>query len=142
MERYMPDEITKVLKDAKTIAIVGLSKNPENDSYNIGLYLQRAGYRIIPINPTADKILGEQSYPDLRSVPHRIDIVDVFRRPEHVPPVIDEALSLGIPVIWLQAGITVDDSLADKVNNTGALLVQNQCISVAHRFSIARHGGI
>jgi uncharacterized protein len=142
MGRYMPDKIIKVLKDAKTIAIVGLSKNPENDSYNIALYLQRAGYRIIPVNPTADEILGEQCYPDLKSIPHRIDIVDVFRRPEHVPPVIDEVLSLGIPVIWLQAGITVEDSLADKVKNAGVLLVQDQCISVAHRFYVAQGGGM
>jgi uncharacterized protein len=136
------NDIKSILRRSKTIAIVGLSDNPERDSYGIARVLQKSGYRIIPVNPLIRESLGEKSYPDLKSIPFGIDIVNVFRRSAHVPPIIDEALSLGVPAIWLQSGITVDDAIAEKVEKAGVMLVQDRCISVAHRFSIARGGEV
>src|SRR5215216_6246680 len=99
----------KTLKDillsAKTIASVGLSGNQDKESYWVGAYLKEQGYHIIPVNPTAAEILGEKSYPDLESVPEKIDVVQVFRKPEDVPPVVDGAIKAGAKVVWMQEGI-------------------------------------
>ncbi len=126
-------DLESILTTSKTIAIVGLSDNPERDSYNIARLLQKNGYRIIPVNPTIEESLGEKSYPDLTSIPVDIDIINVFRKPEEVPAVIDEVLRTNAGTIWLQTGITVDGTVAKKVEESGKTLVQDTCIGVAVR---------
>ena len=100
------------LRNSKTIAVVGLSVNPDRDSHRVSKYMQSQGYRIIPVNPMIEEVLGEKSYPDLKSVPETIDMVDVFRRSELVPPVVDEAIEVGVKYIWLQDGVINEESKA------------------------------
>lgn len=127
------NDIKVLLEKSKTIAVVGLSDKPERDSYGIAGVLQQSGYSIIPVNPNVDEVLGEKSYPDLESIPSDFDIVNVFRKPGDVPPVIDQALQTKAHTIWLQTGITVDDEIARKVEQAGKRLVQDACIGVAVR---------
>ncbi|MDP6403116.1 MAG: CoA-binding protein [SAR202 cluster bacterium] len=100
------DTIEEQLTNSRTIAVVGLSPDPDRPSHYVAEYLQRHGYRIIPVNPLIDEVLGEKSFPDLRSVPVSIDMVDIFRRSEHVPPLVDEAIEIGVRHIWMQDGVT------------------------------------
>lgn len=127
------DQMLKdILLSAKTIASVGLSSNPEKESYWIVKYLKDQGYRIIPVNPTADEILGEKAYPDLESVPEKIDVVQVFRKPEDVPPVVDSAIQAGAKVVWMQEGI-VHEEAAQKARQAGLQVVMDACMRVTHR---------
>lgn len=127
------DQMMKdILVSAKTIASVGLSSNPHKESYGIVSYLKDQGYRIIPVNPTADEILGEKSYPDLESVPEPIDVVQVFRKPEDVPPVVDSAIRAGAKVVWMQEGI-VNEEAAQKARDAGLQVVMDACMRVTHR---------
>jgi predicted CoA-binding protein len=127
------DKVMKeILLSAKTVASVGLSSNPEKESYGVASYLKDQGYRIIPVNPTADEILGEKAYPDLSSVPGKIDVVQVFRRSEDVPPVADEAIRVGARVVWMQEGI-VNEEAAQKARAAGLQVVMNACMRAAHR---------
>ena len=127
------DQMLKdILLSTKTIASVGLSSNTEKESYWIVLYLKEQGYRIIPVNPTADEILGEKSYPDLESVPEKIDVVQVFRKPEDVPPVVDSAIKAGAKVVWMQEGI-VNEEAAQKAREAGLQVVMDACMRVTHR---------
>ncbi len=127
------DEVMKeILLSAKTIASVGLSSNQEKESYWIVSYLKDQGYRIIPVNPTADEILGEKAYPDLSSVPGKIDVVQVFRRSEDVPPVVEEAIKVGARVVWMQEGI-VNEEAAQKARAAGLQVVMNACMRATHR---------
>jgi uncharacterized protein len=121
-----------ILLSAKTIASVGLSSNQEKESYWIVSYLKEQGYRIIPINPTADEILGEKAYPDLESVPETIDVVQVFRRSEDVPPVVDSAIKAGAKVVWMQEGI-VNEEAAQKARQAGLQVVMDACMRMTHR---------
>lgn len=121
-----------ILLSAKTIASVGLSSNSQKESYWIVSYLKDQGYRVIPVNPTADEILGEKSYPDLESVPEKIDVVQVFRKPEDVPPVVDSAIKVGAKVIWMQEGI-VHEEAAQKARQAGLQVVMDACMRVTHR---------
>jgi predicted CoA-binding protein len=121
-----------ILLSAKTIASVGLSSNTQKESYWIVSYLKDQGYRIIPINPTADEILGEKAYPDLESVPEKIDVVQVFRRSEDVPPVVDSAIKVGAKVVWMQEGI-VNEEAAQKARDAGLQVVMDACMRVTHR---------
>jgi predicted CoA-binding protein len=127
------DEMLKeILLSTKTIASVGLSSNPTKTSYGVDLYLQRHGYRIIPVNPTADEILGEKSYPDLTSIPEAIDVVQIFRRPEDVPPVVAEAIQVGAKVIWMQEGI-VNEAAAKMAREAGLKVVMDACMRATHQ---------
>ena len=127
------DQMMKdILLSAKTIASVGLSSNQEKESYWIVSYLKDQGYRIIPVNPTADEILGEKAYPDLESVPEKIDVVQVFRKPEDVPPVADSAIKVGAKVIWMQEGI-VNEEAAQKAREAGLQVVMDACMRFTHR---------
>jgi len=127
------DQMMKdILLSAKTIASVGLSSNPGKESYGIVQYLQSQGYRVIPVNPTADEILGEKAYPDLESVPEQIDVVQVFRRPEDVPPVVDSAIKAGAKAVWMQEGI-VHEEAAQKARDAGIQVVMDACMRVTHR---------
>ncbi|MGZ9224351.1 MAG: CoA-binding protein [Anaerolineales bacterium] len=127
------DQMLKdILLSAKTVASVGLSSNRARESYGIVEYLKGQGYRIIPVNPTATEILGEKAYPDLESVPEKIDVVQVFRKPEDVPPVVDSAIKVGAKVVWMQEGI-VNEEAAEKARAAGLQVVMDACMRVAHR---------
>jgi len=126
------DAIKKLLQESKTIAIVGLSPKPDRASNDVAGYLKKNGYRIIPVNPGHDEILGEKSYASLSEIPEKIDIVDIFRRPEHVGPIIDEALKTDAPIVWLQLGIRNDEE-AQKVVDAGRIVIQDKCIKQEHQ---------
>jgi predicted CoA-binding protein len=123
--------IKEILGSSKVIAVVGLSSNPEKDSYRVAAYLQRHGYKIIPVNPGVETVLGEKSYPDLSSIPEKIDVVDVFRRPEHVPEVAREAIAVGAKVLWLQLGVANDEA-AEEARKAGLTVVQDKCVMQEH----------
>ncbi|MBI3967225.1 MAG: CoA-binding protein [Chloroflexi bacterium] len=124
-------ERLEILKKYHTIAMVGLSPNPYRPSYFAAIYLQRAGYRIIPVNPAAAEILGERSYPDVLSIPEPVDVVDVFRRVEEVPAIADQAIAKGAKVLWLQFGI-VHEEAAAKARAAGLQVVMDRCMKVEH----------
>jgi uncharacterized protein len=124
--------LKEILQSTKTIASVGLSSNPNKESYRIASYLKAQGYRVIPVNPTASEIMGETSYPDLPSVPEKIDLVQIFRKPEDVPPVVDDAIKVGANVVWMQEGI-VHEAAAEKARQAGLQVVMDTCMRVAHR---------
>jgi predicted CoA-binding protein len=111
--------------------MVGASSNPEKASYGIMQKLQKAGYRVIPVNPRETEILGERSYPSLIDVPERIDIVDVFRRPEDAPSIADDAVTIGAKALWLQEGIVSEDAAA-RAQAGGLIVVMDQCIGATH----------
>lgn len=114
--------IEEQLSNSRTIAVVGLSPSPHRDSHRVAKYLQEQGYRIIPVNPVTDLVLGEKSYPDLKSVPGPIDMVDIFRRSEYVAPIVDEAIEVGAKYIWMQDG-AIDRKAAQKAMDAGLLVV-------------------
>ncbi len=125
------EEIAELLKSAKTIAVVGLSDDPMRASYDVSEYMQSQGYRIIPVNPEIRESLGEKAYPTLSEVPEKIDIVNVFRRPEFVPEVVDEAIRVGAPAIWMQEGV-VHEAAAEKARQAGTFVVMDRCILKEH----------
>ena len=118
------DLVEEQLRNSRTIAVVGLSDNPQRDSHRVSKYLQSQGYRIIPVNPMIDEALGEKSYPDLKSVPESIDMVDIFRRSELVPPVVDQAIEVGAKYIWMQDGV-VNEEAAAKAEAVGIPVVMD-----------------
>ena len=127
------DQMMKdILLSTRTIASVGLSSNPAKESYGIVQYLKSQGYRVIPVNPTADQILGEKSYPDLESIPEKIDVVQVFRKPEDVPPVVESAIKVGAKTVWMQEGI-VNEEAAQKAREAGLQVVMDACMRATHR---------
>jgi len=123
------DEIKQLLEHAHTIAVVGLSDNPERTSYMVSAAMQAKGYRIIPVNPNAETILGEKSYPSLKDIPDAVDIVNVFRRSEHTPPVASEAVAIGAKVLWLQLGIHNDEAV-EIAQQGGLKVLTDRCIKV------------
>jgi len=128
------DPIHSLLASARTIAVIGCSADPERDSHRVAAYLQRAGYRVIPVNPGFDELLGERCYRDLAAIPGEveIDIVDVFRRSEHVPPVADQAIARGARALWLQLGITHPEA-ERRAAEAGLQVVSNRCLKVEHQ---------
>jgi predicted CoA-binding protein len=118
------DLVEEQLRNSKTIAVVGLSDNPERASFGVARYLQAQGYRIIPVNPMISEVLGEKSYPDLKSVPEAIDMVDIFRRSELVPPVVDEAIEVGAKYVWMQDGV-IHPEAAAKAEAAGIPVVMD-----------------
>jgi len=124
--------ITDLLKHARNIAVVGLSSSPLRPSHGVAAYMQIQGYRIIPVNPTIEEALGEKSYPSLLDVPEKIDIVNVFRRPEYVEEVVDQAIQLKIPAIWMQEEV-INEKAAEKARKAGILVIMDQCILKEHR---------
>src|SRR5271154_5482979 len=128
------DELRDVLTRARTVAIVGLSDKPERDSNETARYLQAQGYRVIPVNPIAPEILGERSYPSLTAVPSdvRIDIVDLFRRSDQVPPIVDEAIARHVPVVWMALGVETAPAAA-QARKAGLTVYENLCIMAQHR---------
>lgn len=130
------DEIGDVLKRAKTIAVVGLSSSPLRPSYGVAAYLQQHGYRVIPVNPTIKGALGEKAYATLLDVPEKIDIVDIFRRSEFVAEVVERAIELKVPAIWMQEDV-VHEQAAEKARRAGIFVVMDRCILKEHRARFA-----
>jgi predicted CoA-binding protein len=124
-------QLTQLLSDATTIAMVGASSNPEKESHGIMRKLQSVGYRVIPVNPRETEILGERAYPSLIDVPERVDIVDVFRRAEDTPSIADDAVTIGAKALWLQTGIVNEDA-AVRAEKGGLLVVMDACIGATH----------
>ncbi len=126
------DQIGELLKQSKTIAVVGLSDSPLRPSYGVSAYMQNHGYRIIPVNPTIKGALGEKAVSSLAEIEDKIDIVDVFRRSEFVPEVVDEAIRLKVSAIWLQEGV-IHEEAAEKARKAGIFVVMDRCILKEHR---------
>jgi len=126
------DPITKILGESKTIAVVGLSSSAMRPSHGVAEYMQGAGYRIIPVNPNEREVLGEKSYARLEDIPEKVDIVDVFRRAEEVPAVVESAIRMGAKVVWMQQGIENEEA-AEKARAAGLVAIEDACIGVEHR---------
>jgi predicted CoA-binding protein len=126
------DPILEILKCCKTIAVVGLSSNPARASYEVTAYMQSAGYRIIPVNPNETEVLGEKSFARLEDVPGKVEVVNVFRRAEDVPPVVESAIRVGARVVWMQLGIENAEA-AERARAAGLIVVENACVWVEHR---------
>jgi predicted CoA-binding protein len=126
------DPIYELLSRAKTIAVVGLSDSPMRASHGVSAYMQSQGYKIIPVNPQIEEALGEKSYATLLDVPEKIDLVDVFRRPEFVDKIVDQAIQLKIPAIWLQEDV-INERAAEKARQNGIFVVMDRCILKDHR---------
>ena len=126
------ERITRLLQTAKTIAVVGLTDSPLRPSYGVSSYMQSQGYRIIPVNPNVSESLGERAYSTLLEVPDKIDIVNIFRRPEAVPEVVDQAIELRVPAIWMQEGV-IHEAAAEKARQAGIFVVMDKCILKEHR---------
>jgi len=126
------DPIADLLHQSRTIAVVGLSNNPLRPSHGVSAYMQSHGYRIIPVNPRIRGSLGEKAYPSLLDVPEKIDIVNIFRRPEFVEEAVDQAIQLQVPAIWMQEGI-IHERAAEKARKEGILVVMDRCILQEHR---------
>jgi predicted CoA-binding protein len=124
-----------LLREARTIAVVGLSADPARDSNSVARYLQRVGYRVIPVNPHLQEVLGERAYPSLSELPEPPDIVDVFRRAEHTPPIARDAVAIGAKALWLQLGIASVDSR--RIANGGGLIyIEDSCIRTVHQMTV------
>lgn len=128
------EEIKAILESARTIAVVGLSDNPQRESYQVAAYLKAQGYRIIPVNPNIKEVLGEPAYSTLSDIPKAIevDVVDIFRRPEFIPEIVDQAIARGAKAVWMQKGL-VHNAAADKARAAGLVVVMDRCMMVEHR---------
>ncbi len=126
------ETIANLLQTAKTIAVVGLSDKRWRASYGVSEYMQRSGYRIIPVNPEIGEVLGEKSYPDLQAVPEAVDIVNVFRRSELVPPIVDAAIKMRAKAVWMQEGV-VNEEAAARAKAAGLTVIMDRCLLKEHR---------
>lgn len=125
------DPIAELLKRSRTIAVVGLSNNPLRPSYGVSAYMQSHEYRVIPVNPNIRECLGEKAYPSLAEVPEKIDIVNIFRRPEYVEEIVDQAIQLRVPAIWMQEEV-IHEKAAEKARKEGIFVVMDRCILKEH----------
>jgi predicted CoA-binding protein len=124
--------IAELLANARVIAVVGLSSKKHRPSYGVSEYMQRAGYRIIPVNPNEESVLGEKAYPSLETIPERVDIVNIFRRSEFVPEIVEQAIRIGAQAIWMQEGV-VHEEAAERARQAGLTVVMDRCILKEHR---------
>jgi predicted CoA-binding protein len=122
----------KILNSSRTIAVVGLSAKPDRPSYKVASYLKEQGYRIIPVNPAEKHILGELCYPDLSSIPESVDVVDIFRRSEDVPSLVEEAIRIGAKAVWMQEGV-INEEAANRAREAGLTAVMDKCMLKEHR---------
>ncbi len=125
------EEITKILKDSKNIAIVGISADETKDSNSVAKYIKQKNYQIFPVNPKYDEVIGEKCYKNLKLIPQPIDIVVIFRKPEAIPAVVDEAIDINAKTVWMQLGLA-NNSSAAKARKSGLSVVMNKCIKVEH----------
>jgi predicted CoA-binding protein len=131
VDQQKMDVAERILSSARTIAVVGLSANPRRPSHGVARYLQRVGYRIIPVNPNLDEVLGERAYASLREIPQPVDVVDVFRRSEFVGPIVDDAIAIKASAVWLQDGV-VDEDAAARARASGLDVVMDDCMMRRH----------
>ena len=124
-------ELKKLLAETKTIASVGLSSNPARASWRVCTYLQKQGYRIIPVNPNETEVLGEKAYPDLKSVPEKVDLVQIFRHPDAVPPIVEDAIAIGAKAVWMQDGAG-NPGAAKRAEEAGLAAVVDDCMLRVH----------
>jgi hypothetical protein len=122
----------RILNSSRTIAIVGLSSKPDQPSYRVASYLKEQGYKMIPVNPAEKEILGERCYPDLASIPESIDVVDIFRRSEKVPPIVEEAIRIGANAVWMQEGV-INEEAASRARKAGLMVVMDKCMRKEHQ---------
>jgi uncharacterized protein len=122
----------EILENDHTVAIVGISADETRPSHRVGKYLQEQGYQVIPVNPKESRILGEVCYSDLTLIPEKVDVVDIFRRSEDVPPIVDQAIKIGAKAVWMQEGVTNEQS-AEKARQAGLKVVQDRCMMKEHR---------
>jgi predicted CoA-binding protein len=127
-----PDPIRELLERAKTIAVVGLSDSPLRPSHGVSVYMQTHGYKIIPVNPAIREALGEKAYSSLADIPEKIDIVNIFRRPEFVEELVDQAIALKIPAVWMQEEV-INEKAAEKARHAGIFVVMDRCILKEHK---------
>ena len=127
LENDVSADIREILTQYKTVAIVGVSPKPERDSYKVASFLKQQGYKMIPVTPNAKEVLGEPTYPDIISIPVDVDVVDIFRRPEEVLPVVEQAISIGARVVWMQEGI-VNEEAATRARKAGLKVIMNHCM--------------
>ena len=134
MNATATDQIADILNASKNIAVVGLSNSPMRPSYGVTAYMQSAGYKIIPVNPAINGALGEKAVATLLDIPkdQKIDIVNIFRRPEFVPEIVDQAIQLKVPCIWMQEEV-IHEEAAEKARNAGITVIMNKCILKEHR---------
>ena len=125
------DDIEKIIRESKNIAVVGISNKLGRPSLTVASYLKGQGYRIIPVNPTIQDVNGEKCYPDLSSIPEKVDVVDIFRKPADVLPVVEEAVRIGAKVVWMQEGI-VSEEAARRAREAGLLVVMDKCMLKEH----------
>ena len=125
------ERIRNLLQTSTTIAVVGLTDSPIRPSYGVSSYMQSQGYRIVPVNPNISESLGQKAFATLLDVPEKIDIVNIFRRPEAVPEIVDQAIQLGVPAIWMQEGV-VHEEAAEKARRAGVFVVMDRCILKEH----------
>ena len=130
------DPIAEILKKAKTIAVVGLSPSPLRPSHGVSAYMHAPGYRIIPVNPRVNVVLGEKSYSSIAEVPEKIDVVNIFRRSDAVPEIVDQAIQLKVPTIWMQETV-VNNAAAQRARASGIFVVMDRCILKEHRARFA-----
>jgi predicted CoA-binding protein len=123
--------LRRILARSRTLAVVGLSAQWYRPSYFAAKYMQDHGYRIIPVNPRYDEVLGEKSYPDLRAIPEKVDLVDCFRRSQDIPPIADDAIAIGANVLWMQLGV-VNEEAARRASDAGLEVVMNRCVKIEH----------
>ena len=126
------EQIEDMLRNATTIAVVGLSSSPLRASHGVSAYMQAQGYRIIPVNPNEDFVLGEKAYPSLLDVPEKIDIVNIFRRPEFVPEIVEQAIVKKASSVWMQEGV-INEAAAEKARQAGLFVVMDLCLLKEHR---------
>ncbi len=124
-------DVSSILSGAKTIAVVGISPKPENPSHEVAKYLIEQGFTVIGVNPKCDEILGAKCYPDLKSIPDHVDLVDIFRKPDAIPAVVEEAIEIGAGAVWMQLGLAHEES-AQKAKRAGLKVVMNKCTKTEH----------
>ncbi|MGD9117005.1 MAG: CoA-binding protein [Dehalococcoidia bacterium] len=122
---------SEILHSSRVVAVVGLSTKPERPSHRVASYLKENGYRIIPVNPEEKEIVGETSYPDLASIPERVDVVDIFRRSEEVPAIVEEAIKIGAKAVWMQEGV-VNKAAASRAREAGLMVIMDRCMRKEH----------
>ena len=130
-------QLRPILAESRIIAVVGISPNPERPSHSVAAYLQQQGYRIIPVNPNITEALGEKAYASVRDIPGPVDVVDIFRRPEAVAPIVEDAIAKGVKVVWMQVGVIHEDAAA-RARAAGLTVVMDTCMRVTHQMLRAR----
>lgn len=142
--RYFPkeygvndDALRKILIDSRTIATVGFSNNPKKPGYYVPQYMMDKGYRVIPVNPSIQEILGQKAYPDLLSIPEPVDMVQIFRAPSEVPAVVEQAIQIGAKVIWMQIG-AVNPEAGQRASDAGLAVVMDRCLMIEHKRLVVR----